>query len=156
PVSAPEFLDYEKQIRSFDRMAGFNYESFNLTAGGNPERIQGAVVSPALFDVLGIKPSHGRTFAANEFGTGHDDVVVISARLWQRRFNSDPAVIGNKLLINGRSFTVIGVMPASFEFPLPLFNIQGGQFAERADLWKPIAFTEDELKSRGSRSYGII
>jgi putative ABC transport system permease protein len=156
PVSAPEYLDYEKQIRSFDRMAGFNYESFNLSAGGNPERIQGAVVSPSLFDLLGIKPSHGRTFAANEFGAGHDDVIVISARLWQRRFNSDPALIGNKLLINRRSFTVIGVMPASFEFPLPLFNIQGGQFAERADIWKPIAFTEDELKSRGSRSYGII
>jgi putative ABC transport system permease protein len=156
PVSAPEYIDYEKQLRSFDRMAAFNYESFNLSTGENPERIQGAVVSPSLFDVLGIQPTRGRTFAMHEVGEGHDDVVVISARLWQRRFNSDPTLIGNKIVLNGRSFTVIGVMPATFEFPLPLFNVQGNQFAERADIWKPIAFTENELKSRGSRSYGII
>ncbi|MEY2547194.1 MAG: hypothetical protein QOG48_2311 [Verrucomicrobiota bacterium] len=156
PVSAPEYIDYEKQLRSFDRMAAFNYESFNLSTGENPERIQGAVVSPSLFDVLGIQPTRGRTFAMHEVGEGHDDVVIISARLWQRRFNSDPTLIGNKIVLNGRSFTVIGVMPSTFEFPLPLFNVQGNQFAERADIWKPIAFTENELKSRGSRSYGII
>jgi putative ABC transport system permease protein len=156
PVSAPEFVDYEKQTRSFERIAAFDYESFNLSAGANPERVQGAVVSPSLFDLLGIPPSRGRTFATNEFGAGHNDVVVISARLWQRRFNSDPAVLGSKLLLNGRSFSVVGIMPASFEFPLPLFNVQGGQFAERADIWKPIAFTEDQMKSRGWRGYGIV
>lgn len=156
PVSAPEYLEYEKQIQSFAQIAAFNYESFNLSVGGNPERIQGAVVSPSLFDLLGITPLQGRSFSPNEVGAGHDDVVVISARLWQRRFNSDHAVLGSKLLLNGRPFTVVGIMPAQFEFPLPIFNVQGGQFAERADIWKPVAFTEDEMKSRGSRSYGII
>jgi putative ABC transport system permease protein len=58
--------------------------------------------------------------------------------------------------LNGRSYTVIGVMPASFEFPIPLFGIQGNQFAERVDIWKPVAFTPQELKERGSRSYGLI
>ena len=156
PVSAPEYNDYEKQVRSFDKIAAFNYADFNLAAGGMPERIQGAVVTPSLFPLLGIEPVNGRAFAADEWGEGHDDVVVISARLWQRRFNSDSAVVGNKLLLNGRSFTVIGVMPASFQFPIPLFNVQGGSFAGPVDIWKPIAFTKDELSSRGSRSYGVI
>jgi hypothetical protein len=67
-----------------------------------------------------------------------------------------PHIIGTQLSVNGRSFTVVGIMPANFEFPLPLFGVQGGTFAERADMWKPIAFTKQELESRGSRSYGVI
>ncbi len=156
PVSAPEFLDFEKDFKSAGQIAAFDYTTFNLGGGGMPERISGAVVSPALFPMLGIEPIRGRTFAREEQGEGHDDVVVISERLWQRRFNSDPTLLGKTLLLNGRSYTVIGVMPKTFEFPIPLFNVQGGQFAERVDIWKPIAFTAAELKSRGSRSYGVI
>ncbi len=133
PVSAPEYLDLEI-----------------------PERISGAVVSPSLFPLLGVEPIKGRTFAREEEGQGRDDVVVISERLWQRRFNSDSALIGKSLLLNGRTYTVIGVMPAKFEFPIPLFGVQGNQFAERVDIWKPIAFTPLELKERGSRSYNLI
>jgi len=156
PVSAPEFRDYEKQARSFDGIAAFNYATFNLSAGDLSERIQGAVVSPSLFALLGAQPLRGRTFSPDEQQVGRDDVVVISEGLWRRRFNSDPAVVGNKLLLNDRNYTVVGIMPARFEFPLPLFNVQGNRFAERADIWKPVAFTEDELKSRGSRNYGVI
>ena len=79
-------------------------------------------------------------------------MVVISERLWRRRFNSDPQLVGKQVAINGRSFTVVGIMPAQFEFPLPLFGVQGGTFAQRADIWKPIAFTKNDLESRGSRS----
>jgi putative ABC transport system permease protein len=156
PVSVPEFVDYEKETKSFSQIAAFTYADLNITSGDVPERIQGAVVSPALFPLLGVEPIRGRIFAADERGEGRDDVVVISARLWERRFNSDPQLIGNKISLNGRKYTVVGVMPKAFQFPLPLFNMQGGQFAQRVDIWKPIAFTENELKSRGSRDYGII
>ena len=156
PVSAPEYLDYEKELQSYERIAAFDYVDLNLTGGEMPERVQGAVVSPSLFPLLGISPIRGRTFESKESGVGRDDVVVISARLWQRRFNSDPSVLNSKIILNDCSYTVVGIMPASFEFPLPLFNVQGNQFAERADIWKPVAFTEDELKSRGSRNYGVI
>ena len=108
------------------------------------------LVSPSLFPLLGVEPIKGRTFAREEQGEGHDDVIVISERLWKRRFNSDPALIGKTLLLNGRSYTVIGIMPAKFEFPIPLFGVQGNQFAERVDIWKPIAFTPLELKERGN------
>src|SRR6266576_3331969 len=156
PVSAPEYLDYEKEFQSCDQIAAFDYTTFNLAGGNIPERISGAVVSPALFPMLGIDPIAGRTFAQEEQGEGHDDLIVISERLWKRRFNSDPSLIGKTLLLNGRNYIVIGIMPAKFEFPIPMFNIQGGQFAERVDIWKPVAFSQDELKSRGSRSYGVI
>jgi putative ABC transport system permease protein len=156
PVSAPEYLDYEKQTTSFERIAAFDYTNLNLTAGDMPERIQGAVVTPGLFPLLGIAPIEGRVFSNEEFGEGRDGVVVLSARLWHRRFNSDPNLVGRDIALNGRNYTVVGIMPAQFEFPLPLFGVQGSTFAERVDIWKPIAFTKDELESRGSRSYGVI
>src|SRR6266446_2382776 len=156
PVSPPEYLDLEKEFQSGTQLAAFTYQTFNLGGGDLPERISGALVSPTLFPLLGVEPIRGRTFAREEQGQGHDDVVVISERLWKRRFNSDPALVGKSLLLNGRSYTVIGVMPARFEFPIPLFGVQGNQFAERVDIWKPLAFTPMELKERGSRSYGLI
>jgi predicted permease len=155
PVSAPEYLDYEKELKSVD-LAVFNYENFNLSGGDVPERISGAVVSPSLFPLLGVDPIRGRTFAQEERGEGRDNVVVISERLWKRRFNSEPTIIGKSLLLNGRSYTVIGIMPAAFEFPIPLYGVQGNQFGDRADIWKPIAFSPQELKARYSRSYSVI
>ncbi len=156
PVSVPEYLDYEKQLTSYERIGAFNFANFNLTGGDTPERVQGALVTPSVFPVLGVQPIKGRVFNDTEMGEGNDGVVVVSERLWRRRFNSDPQLVGQQLPINGRSFTVVGIMPATFEFPLPLFGVQGGTFAERADIWKPVAFTPDDLKNRGSRSYGVI
>ena len=152
PVSPPEYLDLEKAFKSGTQLASFTYQTFNLGAGDVPERISGALVTPTLFPLLGVEPIKGRTFAREEQGQGHDDMIVISERLWKRRFNSDPSLIGKSLLLNGRNYTVIGIMPAKFEFPIPLFGVQGNQFAERVDIWKPVAFTPTELKDRGNRS----
>ena len=155
PVSAPEYLDYTKEIQSME-IGGFNYVDLNLTVGDMPERIAGAVIAPSVFAVLGIQPSHGRVFAPDELGEGHDDVVVISERLWKRRFNSDPQLIGKQLSLNGRNCTVVGLMPEQFQFPVPIFNLQGGTFGQKVDIWKPLAFTKNDLESRGSRSWGVI
>jgi putative ABC transport system permease protein len=156
PCSPPEFLDLEKDFQSGTGLAAFTYQTFNVGGGDVPERISGATVTPSLFPLLGVEPIKGRTFAREEQGQGHDDMIVISERLWKGRFNSDPTLIGKSLLLNGRSYTVIGIMPAKFEFPIPLFGIQGNQFAERVDIWKPVAFTQRELKDRGNRSYAMI
>ncbi len=156
PCSPPEYFDLEKEFQSGTGLAAFNYQTFNLGGGDVPERISGAVVTPSLFPLLGVETIKGRTFAREEQGEGHDDVIVISERLWKRRFNADPVLVGKTLLLNGRSYTVIGVMPAKFEFPIPLFGVRGNQFAERVDIWKPVAFTKNELEERGSRSYGMI
>ena len=156
PVSPPEFLDYKTQLKSFDKLGAFDTATFNLTEGELPERVFGAKVSADLFPLLGVQPIRGRTFRPEENAVGRDDVVVISERLWRRKFDRDPRVLGSKLMADGRAFTVIGIMPASFEFPLPLFNITGAQFGERADIWQPLGFTDQEMKRRASRSYGVI
>ncbi|MBV9619240.1 MAG: ABC transporter permease [Verrucomicrobia bacterium] len=156
PCSPPEYLDLEKEFQSGTGLAAFTYQTFNVGGGDVPERISGATVTSSLFPLLGVEPIKGRTFAREEQGQGHDDMIVISERLWKRRFNSDPTLIGKPLLLNGRQYTVIGIMPAKFEFPIPLFGVQGNQFAERVDIWKPVAFTPKELNDRGNRSYGLI
>ncbi|HEY2713699.1 MAG TPA: ABC transporter permease [Chthoniobacterales bacterium] len=156
PVSPPEFLEYKAELKSFDKFAAFNTTTFNLSEGELPERIFGATVSADLFPLLGVQPIRGRTFRAEENAVGRDDVIVISERLWRRKYDRDPRVLGRKIVADGRAFTVVGIMPASFEFPLPLFNITGGQFGEQVDIWQPLGFTEKEMKERGSRSYGVI
>jgi putative ABC transport system permease protein len=156
PVSPPEFLDYKAQLRSFDKLAAFGTTTFNLSEHDLPERVFGGKVSADLFPLLGVEPIRGRTFRPEECAQGRDDVVVISERLWRRKFDRDPRILGSKLIADGRVFTIVGIMPAGFEFPLPLFNITGAQFGERADIWQPLAFTNDEMKQRGSRSYSII
>jgi putative ABC transport system permease protein len=157
PVSPTEFKDYETRARSFEKLGAFGFTSFNFAGEDRPERIAGATVTAGVFPLLGVSPVKGRFFQPEECALGRDDVVIISARLWQRRFNSDPRIIGTKLFLDGKSFTVVGVMPAGFDFPLQLFNLgNGGEFHERAEIWKPLAFTDDEMKMRGSRAYTVI
>ena len=157
PVSPPEFKDYEMRAHSFEKLGAFGYTSFNLAGEDRPERIAGATLTAGVLPLLGVAPVKGRLFQPEECTLGRDDVVILSARLWERRFNSDPQIIGKKILLNGKSFTVVGVMPAGFDFPLQLFNLgNGGQFHERAEIWKPLAFSDDEMKMRGSRAYAVI
>lgn len=156
PVSPPEYLDYQRETTKFAGLAAFTYVGLNLTSGDRPERIAGATVTPSLFPLLGIEPTRGRVFADNESTEGHDDVAIISERLWERRFNSDPTFVGKVISLNDRKVTVIGIMPKQFEFPLPLFNLGAGEFGEQVDIWMPVVFSADALKNRGSRGFGMI
>ncbi|HKQ40701.1 MAG TPA: ABC transporter permease [Verrucomicrobiae bacterium] len=157
PMSPPEFVDYETRAKSFEGLGAFGYTTFNLSGNDKPERVSGAFVTAGLFPVLGVSPLRGRFFNPEECTIGRDDVVIISARLWQRRFNRDPKIIGTKLLLNGKAFEVIGIMPEGFDFPLQLFNLgSGGQFGERAEIWQPLAFTDAQMKARYSRGFTAI
>jgi putative ABC transport system permease protein len=156
PVSASEFRDYRDQTQSFSSLAAFDTADFNLTGGELPERVPGAQVSASLFPLLGIEPLLGRVFNNHEDTPGHDDVVLLGHGLWQRRFGSDPGIIGSSLVLSGRNYTVIGVMPPSFQFPMSLFGIKGVTFTQPAELWTPAAFSADRLNTRSSRSLGVI
>src|SRR6266487_7174215 len=157
PVSPAEFVDYKTRAHSFEALGAFDYTNFNLSGEDKSERISGATVTAGVLPLLGVSPIKGRFFEAEECTLGRDDVVIIGARLWQRRFNGDPQIIGTKLLLNGKSFTVVGVMPSTFDFPLQLFNLgNGGQFGGRAEIWKPLAFSDEQMKARYSRSLGVI
>jgi putative ABC transport system permease protein len=156
PVSASEFRDYRNQTQSFSSIAAFDTADFNLTGSELPERVSSAQVSASLFPLLGIKPQLGRVFTDEENEPGRDDVVLLSHGLWQRRFGGDAGIIGSSLALSDRNYTVIGVMPPSFQFPMSLFGIKGVTFTQPAELWTPVAFSADRLKIRSSRSLGVI
>src|SRR5918911_5062649 len=109
-ASFPNFADWRDQNHVFEQMVAYSDWSFNLTGSAEPERIRSAIVSHAFFSTLGIKPILGRTLLLDEDQPGKDLSVVISQRLWQRRFNSDPNVVGKTVDLNGKSFTVAGVV----------------------------------------------
>ncbi|MGA9768759.1 MAG: ABC transporter permease [Blastocatellia bacterium] len=116
-ISVPDFNDYREQNTTFEQIASFAYEDFNLTSGDEPEHIQGTIVSSNFFDTLGVKPALGRTFSPDEGQPGANRVVVISNGLWKRRFGADSSLLGQTILLNGASFTVIGITPPDFQSP---------------------------------------
>ena len=118
-VSYPTFLDWRAQNHVLGGLSVFREEDFTLTGSGEPAHLTGAVVSANLFSVLGVPPAAGRDFTPEEdqpAGTGLP--VILSHSLWQNRFGADPKIIGQSLTLDGQTFSIIGVMPASFQFPV--------------------------------------
>ncbi|HEY9422324.1 MAG TPA: ABC transporter permease, partial [Thermoanaerobaculia bacterium] len=137
-VAPGNFFTFRRDAKSFERLAAHNFSSFNLTGDGQPERIVGARVSAGYFDVFGVKPALGRVFREAEDRPGHEQVVVLSDRLWRERFGADPAVVGHSIRLNGKLYDVAGVMPASFQLR-----------STDARLWVPIALGTEEETNYG-------
>src|SRR5688572_29682673 len=115
--SYPNFADWRAQNTLFDSMVAVRAnESFNFTGAGEPERLQGRIVSAEFFSTLGIKPLLGRDFLAEEDRPGATPAAILSYGFWQRRFGEAPSIIGKQLTLNNQSFTVIGITPANFQF----------------------------------------
>jgi putative ABC transport system permease protein len=125
-IAYPNFKDWREQNTVFEKIAVFRRQSYNLTGSGDPERLIGGQVSADLFPILRAAPELGRTFTSDEDIPGANQVVILSQGLWQRRFGSDPNLLGKTLLLSGKPYTVIGVMPAEYQFP------------SRVDLWVPV------------------
>ncbi|HEX3745231.1 MAG TPA: ABC transporter permease [Bryobacteraceae bacterium] len=147
PVAPANYVDWRDQSRSFESMAAAEYWTPNLTGVDSPENLTGLHVTANLFPLLGIAPLMGRTFLPGEDRSGSEHEVVLSYRLWQRRFQGDPQVLGKPVLLNGEGYTVVGVMPATFQFA-PFW-------ATHAELWAPIVFG-DRIDSRGGNSLRIF
>jgi predicted permease len=117
-VATPDFVAWRNQNDSFTGLAAYDDGDLNLTGGGaSPERIHCASVTASFFSVLGVQPEVGRAFRKDENTPGVSPVVILSHGFWQRRFAADRSVIGNKVVLDGSSAEVVGVMPASFVFP---------------------------------------
>ncbi len=145
PMNAPDYRAFSERQQSFDAMAIYSDKHLDLSGGGDPERIEGARASASLFPLLGIQPLMGRTFTPDEDQPGHN-VVVLSYGLWKRRFAGDREILGRTVSLDRLPFTVIGVMPASFQFP-----IKGSPWSgEPAEAWVPVAFTPFELQAWGN------
>ncbi len=114
-VANPNFVDWRDQNRSFASLSAFRWNDYDLTGGGQPEHLSGKMVSADFFRVLGIHPVLGRDFDRRTDRLGASPVVLIGGGLWSRRFGASPAVLGRQLILNGRSYTVVGVVPTSFQ-----------------------------------------
>jgi predicted permease len=146
--SYPDYLDWKSQSTSFEGMAAYSNDSFNLTGVAEPERLAGEWVSAGYFDLLGVAPIAGRAIAPGDDVSGNPNtVVLIGEGLWRRRFGSDPAILGKHLQMNGRLFNVIGILPAGFR-----------GLSDGAEVWAPFAASASasDLAQRGSRGFPAV
>jgi putative ABC transport system permease protein len=131
-VRPVNFLAWEKENTAFDSLGAYREDGFSLSSAARdttmPERVAGARVTAGLFRVLGVSAEMGRWFTSDEDRPGSDRVIVISHDLWQRRFGSDPKILGKDVRVEGAPRTVVGVMPRGFRVPI-----------EGAELWIPYA-----------------
>ena len=137
-IPYPNFLDWQRENRSFSALAAYRAEDFNLTGMGEPERLKGEMVSASLFPLLGVKPGMGRTFMESEDMLGGAPAALISENLWKRKFSSSPDAVGKSLDLNGTLYTIVGVIPASFHY-------HNENFHEDKDVYVPLGQWADPL-----------
>ena len=157
PTSLPNFLDVRNRARSFESMAvwtSFNDSRFSVTGGCavadcEPEKIQYAIVSSNLFDVLGARPEIGRTFNSNDDNRSTAHGVIVSRRLWDRRYAGRHSVDGATITLDGNKLDVVGVLPAGFRFV---------NAPREPDVWLPLGLDpfRDRVYARGANALGIV
>lgn len=143
-VSPANFLDWKKQATAFERLAAFGWWDVNLAGIDEPERVSGFFVSADLFPALGIEPVLGRWFTHDEETRGRHRRAVLSHGLWQRRFGSDPSILGKPILLDAEQFDVVGVAPPAFDFPMG------------AEIWAPLSFDAKAAALRRSRYLSVV
>ena len=140
PHSIANFLDQRERNTVFEKMAAYTFVSRNLVEQGQmAERLLGLAGTADFFPLLATAPAHGRVFAPEEFEPGADNVIVLSDRFWTRRFGSDPNIIGKNVQLDGKTVTIVGVMPPSFDHPILWGTV---------DFWQPLAWNAEQRKSR--------
>src|SRR2546421_8043150 len=139
-TSPADFFGFQKQNPSFEQTVAWTGTNFNLTGDGPPALVDGVRVSWNFFDTLGARPVLGRTFTPDDDRSGAPHVAILSQGLWQGRYAGDPKIIGRNIAIGGEAYTVVGVMPGTFQFPL----------MGLANLWTPLALTDKQCADRGS------
>lgn len=145
-ISLPNLEDYRQQQHAFDALSAWISQSVNLTGQEHPDRVIGGFVSANFFSgVLQVSAQRGRTFVAGEDQPGSEPVVVISNGAWKSRFGSDPDILGRKLTLNSESFTVVGVLPENFVFPI-----------SDVSVWLPIQHYPNYKLDRGAKAQLVV
>ncbi len=144
PASAPDYDDLIEQNHVFEQIAATRSQAFNLTDGDEPDRISGVRVAANMFSLLRVKPLLGRDFLESEGRAGAEPVLILSHALWRQRYGADPNLIGRALNVDGKSYTVIGVLPPGIYYPTP-----------DVSLYVPLIMQPNEL-ARGARFLRVI
>ena len=143
-TTVPDYLDRRGRAEALADSAVYGSYSYDLVENGAPERVAGVFATPSLFTTLGVQARLGRTFTNGEAMPGHEDVVLLSDTLWRNDFGGDPAIVGRDIRLSGKSYRVVGVMPAGFVFP-----------RREIKLWVPFAFS-DRQKSDAMRGFEFV
>jgi predicted permease len=140
----PHFIEWRRQNHTFEGLAGYNYQTRNLTGLDQPMEVHTARVSAALLPLIGIQPAMGRNFTPQEDSKGSEPVAILSDALWHSRFSANPKMVGRSVVLDGQPFRIIGVLPRGFVFP----------GADAVDLLTPLA--KDEAAELALRNLTII
>ena len=143
-VAPANFYDWRSAMTTIEFTSAYAYWDANIVERNQPERLQGDFVTAGFFEALSVRPALGRTFVHDDETFGRHHVVIISDRLWRRRFDADPSVVGRRVLVDGGPVEVIGVMPPRFNFP------------EGCDIWSPLSFDPKTPPPRGIRFLTVI
>lgn len=152
--STAQYFDIKTQHHGFEEVAIAIGGNENLTGDGEPERVGTIHVSSNLLPMLGVEPARGRLFVSSEDAKGSARTAVLGYGMWVRRYGSDPDVIGKSLTINGSTYQVIGILPASFSLPREVLPTLGG--AEQAEILLPLPFGLDAAQNRDHEDYNIV
>ncbi len=144
-VTPGSLHDWREQSQTFEQFVSMDGAAFDLAGTDEPERLLGYQVSVGFFAALGVKPLLGRSFQPDEDTAGREQVVILQHGLWERRFGSDPNILGQSIKLNGKAHTVIGVMPKDFKFP----------YSGR-ELWTPFVFPAQLAQDRESRLFRVL
>src|SRR5262249_8652731 len=145
-INLPDFREWRARNRSFEAVAAFSVEGYNISGNEGPERVAGVVASADLFRTMSVDPAHGRAFLREEEQYGRHRVVVLSDGLWRRRFGGQTRLNGQTLKLNGEVFTLLGVMPRGFQFP-----------NQNVMFWAPLAVADESVyNKRGSFWLNVV
>ena len=152
--SPGEYIDIQNQNHSFDQMALAQSRSFTLTGQSQPEQIDVLSAQSSLLSMFGAKPLLGRTFLPEEDKPGKPAVAVLSNGAWERLFNSDAAIIGKSITLNGKAVTVVGVLRRNFSLNSEVLPSEGPM--DKVDIFLPLPLGPDAVQRRGDENYNII
>jgi putative ABC transport system permease protein len=147
-VTPANFLDWRAQNTAFEHLAAILARTSNLSAGDEPKRIDLAMTSVNFFEVFGVRPHTGRFFLPEEESAGHDPVVVLSYGLWQRHFGGDQSLVGKSIMLDGQSYTVVGIAPSGFQYP------------DKTEAWVPpfqrVPTMNPQMDIERARGFGFL
>jgi putative ABC transport system permease protein len=144
-VASGNFVEWRDQNQVAEQLVAIQQKAFDLSEGSHPERFPGYGVTQGFFDTLGVKAAMGRTLLPEDSEPGREQVVVLKHSFWQQHFSGDPGIVGKTINLNRKQFTVVGVMPADFNYP---YNA--------GEMWTPLVFDQKEQKDRGSHYLRVI
>ncbi len=156
PVNAGHFAAWRERCGACETMAAIDATAVTLTGVGESEQLDAARVTAGFFELLGIAPSVGRTFSVSEDRSGGDAVAIIGHALWLRKFGGDSSIVGKSIMLDGKPVTVVGVLAAAAPVPGPQQLGDLVRLPRVVEVFRPAAFTADELRSPGDLDFGVI